>query len=295
MLFFVRKRNFVKFICFPGFLNTNRSVLIYIKKSLKLRKMYKDRFSVLKQQKCVQKQCLIVNNQISNQELESVQLIHTLQSPLSGNSQCSTDNGSLIKSNEKMIEEPLFDEQFELIFSNLDNQEYYRQTLVFNTLQELKQAIAKIKQSYNGLVMPINEIQIDKEFDETYKLRIITRKFIHHNFTINIRALCRFIKKVIEYNIAFQSNDIIQYYDESIHINPISVIRCQDQKQTCYQSLKQLLIQINICENIQLILQILKDFENEDLTKLKSYQIIDKDIYKLKLQLINIIYKRMQI
>ncbi|CAD8105780.1 unnamed protein product [Paramecium primaurelia] len=264
--------------------------------------MYEDRFSVLKQQKCVQKQCLIVNNQISNQELESVQLIHTIQSPLSGNSLCSTDNSSLIKSNEKMIEEPLFDEQFELIFSNLDNQEYYRQTLVFNTCITLIDIFQyknqnKQQQGLNNHMMdqlcPQMKFKLIKSLMTPISQEQL--KFIHHNFTINIRALCRFIKKVIEYNIAFQSNDIIQYYDESIHINPISLMRCQDQKQTCYQSLKQLLIQINICENIQLILQILKDFENEDLIKLKSYQIMDKDIYKLKLQLINIIYKRMQI
>ncbi|CAK63902.1 unnamed protein product (macronuclear) [Paramecium tetraurelia] len=253
-------------------------------------------FSVLKQQKSEQKQRLIVNNQISNQELESLQPIHTLLSPLCGNSQCSTENSSSIKLQEKMIEELLLDEQFELIFSDIDNAEYYRQTLVFKTIQELKQAIPRIKRSFDGLVMPINEMQIDKQLDESYKLRIITKKFIHHNFTINIRALCRFIEKIIEFDLAFQSSDIIQYHDESIHINPISLVRCSDQKQTCYESLKELLSsQFDFCSNIQLILEILKDFENQDLAKLSRYHVTDKDIYRLKLQLTSKIYKRTQI
>lgn len=44
-----------------------------------------------------------------------------------------------------------------------------------------------------------------------------------------------------------------------------------------------MLTQVNICENIKLILEMLKDFQNKDLEKLKSYNVIDKDIYKLQL------------
>ncbi|CAD8196706.1 unnamed protein product [Paramecium octaurelia] len=274
----------------------SKCVNIYIKKFEIQENMIVKCFSVLKQQKSEQKQCLIVNNQISNQELESLQPIHTLLSPLCGDSQCSTENSSCFKLQEKMIEELLLDDQFESIFSDIDNAEYYRQTLIFKTIHELKQAIPRIRRSFDGLVMPINEMLIEKQHDESYKLRIITKKFIHHNFRINIRALCRFIEKVIEFNITFQSNDIIQYPDESIHINPISLVRCSDQKQTCYESLKEFLLnQFDLCDSIQLILEILKDFENQDLAKLSSYQVVDKDIYRLKLQLTSIIYKRMQI
>ncbi|CAD8122554.1 unnamed protein product [Paramecium sonneborni] len=253
-------------------------------------------FSVLKQQKSEQKQCLILNSQINNQELESFQLIHTLQSPLSGNSQFSTENGSFTKLNEKMIEEPLLDTQNELIFSDLDNAEYCRQTLVFTNMKELKQAIQKIKHSYNGLVMSINEIQIDNQPDDTYKLMIITKKFIHHNFTINISELCIFIEKVLELDLSFSSSiDIIQYQDESIHINPISLVRNQDIKSTFYEILKLKLQQFDKCESIQQILEILRDYENEDLEKLKRHYVIEKEIYKLKLQLINLLLKRRQI
>ncbi|CAD8121591.1 unnamed protein product [Paramecium sonneborni] len=253
--------------------------------------MFVQCFSVLKQQKCEQKQCLILNNQISNQELESLQQIHTLQSPLSGNSQCLTENGSFTKFNEKIIDEPVY----ELIFSDLDNAQYYRQTLVFPNMKELKQAIQKIKRSYNGLVMPINKIQIDNQSNDIYKLRIITKKFIYHNFTINIRELCRFIIRVLELDLTLLSNDLIQYQDESIHINPIFLTRNYVLKQSFYDVLKEKFQQIEICESTQLIFDILRDFENQDLEKLKSHHVMDKYIYKLKLQLINLLYKRRQI
>ncbi|CAD8104274.1 unnamed protein product [Paramecium primaurelia] len=251
-------------------------------------------FSVKIQHKSEFKLCSIINNQISNQELENLQLSHTLQSPISGNSQSMTENCCFTKINEKIIEEPLLDIQCEQIYSELDNIEYCRQTLVFTNMNELQQAIQKIKYLQNRFVMPINDIQVDKQPDETYKLGIITKKFINHNFRINIRMLSKFILKVIQFDLSFSSNDIIQYYDDSFHINPISLL-VYNEKQTYYEALTEMLNQVNICQDIEIILEMLKDFHNQDLEQLISYNIVDKDILKFKLQLINFLYKRMQL
>ncbi|CAD8202079.1 unnamed protein product [Paramecium octaurelia] len=251
-------------------------------------------FSVLKQQKSEFKQCSIINNQIDKQELQSLQLIQNLSSPFCGISQCLNQNSCFKKINEKIIQEPLLDIKCEQIFSELDNNEYYKQTLVYTTMIELKQAVLKVKRSWNGLMMPINEIQVDNQPNETFKLGIITKKFIHHNFKINIRALCRFTVKVIELDLPFSSNDIVQYHDESIHINPISLL-VQCQKQTCYEGLREMLSKVDSNENVQQILEMLKCFHNQDVNQLISCNVVDKDIYKLKLQLINLLYKRRQI
>ncbi|CAK61705.1 unnamed protein product (macronuclear) [Paramecium tetraurelia] len=250
-------------------------------------------FSVLKQQKSEFKQCSIINNQIGKQELESLQLIQNLSSPFCGISQCLTQNCCFIKINEKIIQEPLQDIKCEQIFSELDNNEYYKQTLVYTTMIELKQAVLKVKRSWNRLMMPINEIQVDNQPNETFKLGIITKKFIHHNFKINIKSLCRFTAKVIELDLPFSSSDIIQYHDESIRINPISLL-VQRQKQTCYGGLREMLNKVDNCEEVQQILEMLKDFHSQNLSQLISCNVVDKDVYKLKLQLINLLYKRMQ-
>lgn len=194
---------------------------------------------------------------------------------------------------------------FQVLVCEVDNQEYTVQTISFtNSINiffiflatDLKRAAVNLRKVFRNLVMPVNELRVESTTDGFQKLQIIV---IITSISYRLKSLCQFKilrtwKKCVNLHsyslkvkykfgtvifISILDDDVIRYLDGSIHINPMALIRTQQQFMPLHKLLINLFSDQNIPLDFRILIQIVKLYEDRDLEALLAYRPQDQELF----------------